>query len=543
MRAGHGSIGKVQVECRFLFTKSQWGVMGEARNPAGIIYLDLDFSQPADCKLESATITVTLTEDDGEEARIHHRSPCHTKFTDHFGPKSVRGPESLVQTRKVKNRTPEVQVLGYGAGGIGINKEKLVQTRGRWDFSGYITSTKDSLWYNILRWELKENSLEWQPTHSNLFHTAFALEHNATRFYMTVHVSGKLAKFSHKIKDIKNRLKFGEKGGKDQEIVTKIEWADGYSCPRRLDPYAQHLHEAMGYANMENVAVEIPGAMAASYHPAITNHSPATAPPPQPLINPPQQPAHQPPLPIPRPWLEPRPPPPTISGEQPLAGNPMQYLPILTLEQLSMASAGFANGPPSRPPPLSTTNNTPAATEADEAELSSSSVTLVNSAVTTQADAEGGHERPADGWQKDTGMDSGEESDSKGQGNAMWLGVTAILLHWFGRMGVLLWGLAGVVGLPSSTMTTTTTKSGMSKAERRDRNKNKSVGFDGASETSSRVRIAGTRPVYPVRNRLRPRRAQRPYLTVDVGGRKGMKGWRDDTLPSPSRAGDGELVG
>jgi hypothetical protein len=304
MRAGRGSIGKVEIDCRFMFTQSHWGVIGESKNPGGIIYLDLDFSQPADCKLESATITVTLTEDDGEEARIQHRSACPVKFTDHYGPKCVRGPESLVQTRKIQNRTPEVQLFGYGAGGLGIDKEKVVQTSGRWDFSGYISSTKESIWYNCLRWELKENSLEWQPTHNNLFHTAFALEHNATRF-----------------------------------------------------------------------------------------------------------------------------------------------------------------------------------------------------SDTCQKD-----------WEQDT-----NEIKSKSGGRGVWLGVTAILLHWLGKVGVLLSRLASiVVAVPS------TPKLETRKVKKRNKNKLKMAGFDGASE-SSRTKTSATRSSYPVRGRLRGRRG---YLNVDVAKRKRQK-WED----------------
>ncbi|KAH6854573.1 hypothetical protein B0I37DRAFT_362348 [Chaetomium sp. MPI-CAGE-AT-0009] len=507
MRAGRGSIGKVEIDCRFMFTKSHWGVIGESKNPGGIIYLDLDFSQPADCKLESATITVTLTEDDGEEARIQHRSPCPVKFTDHYGPKCVRGPESLVQTRRVQNRTPEVQVFGYGAGGLGINKEKVVQTRGRWDFSGYISSTKDSIWYNCLRWELKENSLEWQPTHNNLFHTAFALEHNATRFYMTVHVSGKLAKLSDKIK---NKLKFGEKGGKDQEIVTKIEWAEGYSCPLRLDEVARDLHEAMGYANMTKVPVEIPDALAASYHPAITNPVTPTLTVQPPPGNP-QLPQLQPP---PRPWLEPRPPA-SIGEETSAMGNPMQHLPALTLEELSMAAAGFAYHPshPPRPPPLSTTSVPPAA-EGQEISGSSSSVTLVNSAVPTQV-GEGDSEPASDTCQNDWDQTT-DKIESKSGGSGVWLGVTAVLLYWLGKVGVLLSGLASVVATPSIAISETP------KAKKRNKKKLKMVGFDGASE-SSRAKTSAIRSNYPVRGRLRGRRG---YLNVDVAKRKRQQ-WED----------------
>ncbi|KAK0718778.1 hypothetical protein B0T21DRAFT_338573 [Apiosordaria backusii] len=264
MRAGRGSIGKVEVDCRFMFTKSRWGVLGESQNPAGILFLDLDFHQPPDCKLESATVSVRLTEEDRDDARIEHRSSCPVKFTDHYGPRHIRGRKTLVQTRKIVNRTPNVNVLGYGAGGLGIDKEKIVSGGSRWNFEGHISSTKESIWYNTLQWELKENTFEFQPMHNNLIHTAFVLEHNATRFYMTVEISGKLAKLSDKFK---KKLKFGDR---EKEIVTKIEWANGYSCPLRLDRMARELHLQMEYENMARIPMEMPDALPAHYRPVVT---------------------------------------------------------------------------------------------------------------------------------------------------------------------------------------------------------------------------------------------------------------------------------
>ncbi|KAK4649405.1 uncharacterized protein QC761_0021080 [Podospora bellae-mahoneyi] len=278
MRAGRGSIGKVEVDCRFMFTKSRWGVLGESQNPAGILYLDLDFHQPPDCKLESATVSVKLTEEDGEDARIEHRSSCPVKFTDHYGPKHIRGRETLVQTRKLVNRTPNVNVLGYGAGGLGIDKEKTVTGGSRWNFEGHISSTKGSIWYNTLKWELKENTFEYQPSHNNLIHTAFVLEHNATRFYMTVEISGKLSKFSD---EFMKMFKFRD--GK-KEIVTKIEWANGYSCPLRLDRMARELHLQMEYENMARIPMEMPDALPAHYRPVATSPMPPVYHPQQPSV-------------------------------------------------------------------------------------------------------------------------------------------------------------------------------------------------------------------------------------------------------------------
>ncbi len=544
MRAGRGSIGKVEVDCRFMFTKSRWGVIGERRDPAGILYLDLDFSQPPDCRLESATITVTLAKDDGEGGAIPEPSDWPVQFTDHYGPKSVRGPESLVQTRKVKNRTPEVQMFGYGAGGLGQNKEKVVQTKGRWDFSGYISSTKDSLWYNRLRWELKENSLEWQPTHNNLFHTAFAIQHNATRFYMTVQVSGKLAKLSDRIK---GRLKFGGKGGKDEEIVTKIEWAEGYSCPLRLDETAQYLHEAMGMANMAKVPVEIPGALAASYHPAIVGSQTSAATVPAAMAITTQQPLHA------LPGTQ-QTPPPQHGQLQPPIGDPMQHLPALTLTELRMAAASLAHGsahgnlhgphgapqrppqvPPQGPPrlpPLRTAPATPgsAADGAEEGtEGSLSSATLVNSTTGTTQAAEGNkclnNETEADGWQDDSGGEKEKKEEEEGSGDGEsetsqvargigvggLRGVAAVLLRWLGAVGMFLLWLLAVDSEPVMV--------GPKEKQRDVRGRPKSQASDDASESSP----ANIKLNYARRGRLRGRRGRQASVRDFEGGRKRRK--------------------
>ncbi|KAK3904443.1 hypothetical protein C8A05DRAFT_31770 [Staphylotrichum tortipilum] len=277
-RAGRGKIGKVEVDCHFLFTKSRWGVIGTPEVPAGIIYMDLDFHQPSDCKLESATVAVTLATEDGEECRLQPRDrpvpdagprPPPVKFTQHFGPHEMRGKETLVQSRRAKKRTPQVEVMGYGVGGMGLDNEKVVQTTSRWRFSGRTTSDGGGIWDNKLQWELQENKLEREPTRANRLHTAFAFQHNASRFYMTVTVSGKLAKSPDKIKTL---FHFGKrKDGKPQEMVTKIEWPDGYDCPQRLDRIAQDLRFVMELENMSAVPIELPAAQLATFGPVNSN--------------------------------------------------------------------------------------------------------------------------------------------------------------------------------------------------------------------------------------------------------------------------------
>jgi hypothetical protein len=546
MRAGRGSIGKVEVDCRFLFTKSHWGVIGDSRNPAGIIYLDLDFCQPADYRLESATIEVVLAEDDGEESRMQRRFHCPVQFTDYYGPKCMVGEESLVQTKKVKHRTPEMQFMGYGAGGVGINKEKIVQTKGRWNFSGHISSTKGSLWYNKLRWELQENSLEWQPTHSNLFHTAFALEHNATRFYMTVHVSGKLAKLSDQLKkQIKGWMKFGDNPSKHQEITTKIEWAEGYSCPPRLDGTARGLHEKMRAANRAGVPEELPSARAGSYHPAVPSQAHAafmTQQSPPHLQNAQQQQ-------FVRRRLESRAQA-GVGGESSTAENTVQnHPPTVTLEAL-MTAGGFivqratlsTTGPAradaghvSEPPSSVTLVDSTVGTEAERQEPTGpvrstskppSSATPVRPAVVGEAEeqsngtgndaagkaTEGEEEREGEGgnelFHHTPLSDSGKKIHAaKGQGAREWsgAGVTAVLLHWFGRC-LLFWGLVGKLGVPlRSKSRTAGTGVGNVIA-----NSSKEAVLDDPWETR-RVTLPPTRAARLRRTRLRWRRGQRAY--------------------------------
>ncbi|KAJ4290165.1 hypothetical protein N0V88_006674 [Collariella sp. IMI 366227] len=159
-----------------------------------------------------------------------------------------------MQTKKIKNFTPEVQVMGYGAGGLGVKKEKTVRTAGRWQFSGHMSSD-DGKWHDKLQWVLEENSLDFQPTHGSIFHTAFAMEHNARRFFMTVHVSGQLAKTSDKVK------KWFKFGTKDQGIVTSIHWAHDYPHVLPLDNWANKLNYAMELENMAAIPVEMPSAL------------------------------------------------------------------------------------------------------------------------------------------------------------------------------------------------------------------------------------------------------------------------------------------
>ncbi|KAJ2905778.1 hypothetical protein MKZ38_004455 [Zalerion maritima] len=307
---GSGSIegrhGKVEVDVKFLFKKSRWGVLGENRNPAGIVYMDLSFNEPIECKLRTAIVRVKL--DDQHKAlrtlpdevanandsdrdmpgqRQLRKTTCPAVITDWFGPKRLSGEERQRFLRRTKQFTPEFYAMGQGAGGVGINKEKMTQQRCRWTFSGQIVNddamSQDekgyrrqrsqstapeergpSWMYKTLVWRLTENDLEEEiQTRTKSFHTAFAFEHGGQPFFMTVEVEGRVEK---KKRHFSPRLsKFGKKlGGKDNRVVTLVNFKqrDGVTWwDKSLDEHAKGLSEAMVVENYLDVAPEIPTAM------------------------------------------------------------------------------------------------------------------------------------------------------------------------------------------------------------------------------------------------------------------------------------------
>ncbi|KAJ9136685.1 hypothetical protein NKR23_g9580 [Pleurostoma richardsiae] len=267
---GYKSIGKVNIDCRFLFKKSRWGVLGLEQNPAGIIYMDINFDQPRNCKLVSATVEVMLNEDDqglepyrnsntDSSGRDHDRP---VQITDWYGPKQISGTPHKMNKKRTDHFTPNVNILGNGVGGLGIDREKEFEYTSKWTFNGSLHPDFGSTTYRTLKWVMEENDLVKFPVHSNRIHTAFAFESDGQPFLMEVRISGNLEKISDKMKD-KFRKKF--KPGPKDTPTTLVCAYQGRT--RQLDELAMGLERAMEMENYASVPVELPDAQAATYHP------------------------------------------------------------------------------------------------------------------------------------------------------------------------------------------------------------------------------------------------------------------------------------
>lgn len=257
---GHATFDKVNVNCRFLFKKSRWGVLGECKNPAGIIYLDLTFDQPKGCELHSATVSVTLDDED-KELQLSQRAKtafeCPVQITDYYGPKGFVGPEKTAQSTTSKHFTPTVQFAGNGFSGIGIDTKSSVTYTSRLKFSGHLVPGKGNHWaYKTLKWDLSENDLEIQPTHSNEVHTAFTFEHGGQPFLMRVEIKGKLRTLHKRIKS--KLLKFSSNATDDGSVVTLIDFGNRISFKTPLDERARQLEFEMEMANQQAILMEVP---------------------------------------------------------------------------------------------------------------------------------------------------------------------------------------------------------------------------------------------------------------------------------------------
>ncbi|PQE08915.1 Pfs domain protein [Rutstroemia sp. NJR-2017a WRK4] len=249
----HKEIGKVDVDCRLRLSKSQWGVIGKDENPGGIIYLDLNFDQPADCKLSSASVSVTL-----EEHRVLKEDALFA--TDQFGPKRLTGELYEVPVTKNYRFTPHVEVLGAGAGGVGIDTSKRKVLSSRWSFTGQLLFAEDKddatreKVYRRLKWELTENKLESRVLHSNLFRAGFTFEHERQPFYLKIEIEGKLRRTKDRII---NWLKFPPGSQKNDGVPGK--------STRSLDALADGLSKAMEMENLQDIPVQMPETLPVSF--------------------------------------------------------------------------------------------------------------------------------------------------------------------------------------------------------------------------------------------------------------------------------------
>ncbi|KAK7981531.1 hypothetical protein PG996_009235 [Apiospora saccharicola] len=257
---GKGSVGDMEVACNFLFTKSRWGVLTADKNPGGVVYLDLDFTEPPDCRLKGATVQLTLDDED-EDLRRHFasgrpppRPQVPVQITEH-GPQQLHGETVQVLKTTRKAFIPEINTGGFGGiGGVGKESQQQEFIKSNWRLSSQSLPNHFGR-PTTMRWDINENQLERQSDHPNTFHTAFAFEHDGQPFFMQVEVSGHLesttSDLKHQVKRKFRRFKFPAEPRAATTMVNFGGRENAYKTP--LDELARSIPDQMVLANMRQV--------------------------------------------------------------------------------------------------------------------------------------------------------------------------------------------------------------------------------------------------------------------------------------------------
>ncbi|GKZ38163.1 hypothetical protein AbraIFM66950_010158 [Aspergillus brasiliensis] len=235
-------------------SKTQWGEL--RGQDAGLMYLDLTFHQPADCKLSQATITMNFHEASERPRRLRNSSDL--EITEFFGPQTLTGEKRERQVSKTFEAIPKVGAANASVEGIGISRKSQVNYASRWKFTGSrFTNDSDdysyrpsSSRYRQLVWHLEENELERQAVHHSVVHTALAFHHDSSPFYLDLQIEVKMRRWHHRVRQRLICPPRGQKALTRAKITPVVSGTD--------DPHfsnlVRNIDQAMVQANLHPVA-------------------------------------------------------------------------------------------------------------------------------------------------------------------------------------------------------------------------------------------------------------------------------------------------
>ncbi|GAB7354515.1 hypothetical protein MBLNU459_g4982t1 [Dothideomycetes sp. NU459] len=136
---------KAHVDCRLLNSRTQWGIVDKKR--AGLLFLQLEFNQPKDCRMKQVSINMEFSSPSDPQ--------CHPIIKKH-APASICGEDFQQQAKTVKKFAPYVNAGGFGGGSLGEASRSLDYTTSfRWLFTGHKRANGDAQ-YTQLVWTLDD---------------------------------------------------------------------------------------------------------------------------------------------------------------------------------------------------------------------------------------------------------------------------------------------------------------------------------------------------------------------------------------------------
>ncbi|QMW45969.1 hypothetical protein G4B11_009424 [Aspergillus flavus] len=185
---GYRQLGTIKIDCSFM-PDSQWGILQKvAGAPAWLLYLQLQFSQPSDCKLANANVELTFEKMAPASQEPINLSNLGPVLTEYFGPRGIAG-----------NDLVEPVVLGSTALNAKLKASKRPgshqDTGTQWSLQAYTWPVEgdNSGLHRRVEWIIKEADSQHQPLlHRGQVRVALVLQHDLDPFFITVRIEGQL---------------------------------------------------------------------------------------------------------------------------------------------------------------------------------------------------------------------------------------------------------------------------------------------------------------------------------------------------------------
>ncbi|KAL6712942.1 hypothetical protein ACLMJK_009497 [Lecanora helva] len=196
---GNQQFGKAKVDCAFLASKSQWGLLGE--DPAGLLRLALNFHEP-DYKLSSAEIRLSFLPCD---------TGCPPNVTEHVYPEVLCGPPIAQQKSRNVSLEPSLGFSGVSFGGLGLHDTADWARTHRWHLRGCRLPDEQNS-YTLVSWTWKANRLNAQNELIPAFQLAVVLMHQKPLIKVSLAIEGKIERGLW-------RGRFGKRVRKPQDVI------------------------------------------------------------------------------------------------------------------------------------------------------------------------------------------------------------------------------------------------------------------------------------------------------------------------------------
>ncbi|XRM42688.1 hypothetical protein ABZX51_005899 [Aspergillus tubingensis] len=221
---------------------SKWGILGyEPSQPAWVLYLQLQFSQPADCTLKSANIELSF-----QKPQSICKSKLGPVLTEYLGPRGVTG---YVRSRDTEGSRKNKDFIEFQSTD---DEESKNTPDGKWSLRAYtwpIDGDESGL-HRRVEWIINEAKPPYQTIlHRDQIRVGLVVSHDTEPFFITVRIEGQLEE------TYGGMLRFG-RSVDDSTRCVSVHVSPPANSETSLEEIAKRLNDEMTNMIFDNCALE-----------------------------------------------------------------------------------------------------------------------------------------------------------------------------------------------------------------------------------------------------------------------------------------------